>query len=1531
VKKICIVFLILIIADQAFAQHSHRAYLTLADSLFKHHNYTEAAYYYQRAIKNANEPGNIMLKIARAYTEINSVKEAEAWYEKAKDNKAQFSAEDTYHYIKELIMLERRKDAEIVLRNFLTDYPEARYAHELLEDIQNTGKYFKDSSDYRVTSLSINTPDAEFAPVYYKGGLVFTSAQSQSISKKKYHWDNSSFLNLYHTTKGNSQVFQKPILFDNEINTRLHDGPVSFYANGERMILNRNSQTKMEGRSGVYISHLMLFDVGRNPGNKTWEFTPLPFEHSSHSFAHPDVSDDGNTLYFISDKPGGYGGTDIYVSVRSNGTWSAPSNLGPDINTPENESFPFFLGNTLYFSSDGHGGLGGLDLFKSSWSQNGFTPPVNLGYPLNSPVDDFSLITKDHRSGYFSSARNGNDDLFEFQRQVKSIKMLARLCDGVTNVSLPEGTIQLLTNTGGDLSLASGKGGNIRFELPEEAAYIMIAKKDGKTGVLSGIATPGQDFQHIVHQIQAYGDTSYVTCIGNLKNESGQPQNVFAANIIDETTGEKTIFTFAKSLMSFQGKQGHHYRIEVQTETGNTAVYTLGIDPGDHETKTWSMTIKDTLLLTTLAVKVVDERTHSSVAGARIRITTLAEPDFELTADENGYAEFSLPVTASYIVIALKDSLAGMHYGFAEKEPDKNTVVHPIYLKKETLPKAQVVALVKNSRGEILQNATVTVTNKANGEAVSSKIENGLLHFFADPDAEYAIRVEHEGYRPVTERIAIAGNTASTSKLSIVLSEIQPAIYPLSAHVYKEKDNSSFVGVDVKILRLSVSDLNLVSNDKGIVEFTVPEGEGYIAVASKDGFTGAYMGIAESAGSSPVIPVPVNNNDINALTIFGKVTNQNGVAIPNTFIEITDNKTGEKILGKIENGVLSFPAKRDGTYSIRASADNYTTVEKTISPDPSGTIVTIPTITLSKRIPVTTMIGNSKGEILKDATVRVTDETTGEQVQAEFKEGVLTFLSEQGKTYDITVEHHDYQSVAEELIVPRLTETVKPFFIALPERGNQSLSLAIAARVFMQSDSASVPGAEVKVISLAADDIDLVSDKDGIVRFIVPEGLAYIAVARKNEYSGVYAGISEKGNDGTLVFQSIVLKNNDGQVPVLGFVMDENGQPPSTIQAVVTDNNTGQPVNVTITHGIVSFDGKKEGDYTIEISDENYETYTESIEINPQTFNIQLLEITLIRKKLMVLPPGASLIIVSNENPRLYITSPDSHDEIIEEKGVLYLQHGEVKKMIGKGSLQALMERPAQLIALTEDQTVKLENIYFDFNSALLDEEDRQVLKKVNEVIVRYPLLKLLVNAHADARGSASYNLGLTRKRARAIRHHLVKNGLRQRHISIRAYGKSVPAVICTTDECSEQQHQRNRRAEFELTSLPKAKLEPLPVIKPQAAGSNPLAGERVKASYADLLAKYGDRQAQELTFKVCVGAYRFNPDMTFPNLAVLGNVTKQVRGGIHYYYLQDFQTLNAAENIRQQAIQKGITDAYVTIFYKGNKISFAQFVSLTK
>jgi hypothetical protein len=215
--------------------------------------------------------------------------------------------------------------------------------------------------------------------------------------------------------------------------------------------------------------------------------------------------------------------------------------------------------------------------------------------------------------------------------------------------------------------------------------------------------------------------------------------------------------------------------------------------------------------------------------------------------------------------------------------------------------------------------------------------------------------------------------------------------------------------------------------------------------------------------------------------------------------------------------------------------------------------------------------------------------------------------------------------------------------------------------------------------------------------------------------------------------------------------------------------------------------------------------------------------------------------------------------------------------------------------------------------------------------MIQYPLLQLAVNTHADTRGSARYNLQLTRRRAKAVKSYLAEQGVKSRRMEARAYGKSTPAVICSTLACSEEQHQKNRRAEFELAISRKKNLQPLPITKSQAVVMKPSAKARVSANYAALLAKYGNRQMEGLVFKVCVGAYRLNPTLTFPAFADLGTVERQETDGIHYYYLQSFQSLQAAEDVRQQVIMRGVSDAYIVIFYKDSKISFSRFVSITE
>src|SRR5688572_16667867 len=502
-----------LVSESASCQHSSNSYNKLGDSLYAQHHFRYAAKYYEKALKSAPDGGSIMIKLARCYGKLNETDNSLLWYSAAKNNRAIFNNDDIYQYAQVLAMGEQRSSAKSVLQELIEKDPYARKEREFLEDLSNYEKYYQDSASYRVKSLSINTLVAEFAPAFYKDGIVYASATPENAVKPKYHWDNSHFLNLLHS-KITDNKFQQPSFFEHDLNTKYHDGPAVFYNNFNKMIVNRNQKGVVSNAGGRDVWHMALLDATYVPANDSWQVEPLPFDEAPYSFLHPNISEDGTTLYFVSDKPGGYGGTDIYRSVRVNGTWTEPFNLGPVVNSSDNEVFPFFDGTTLYFASRGHGGLGGLDIYSATLIVNGFAPPENLGSPINSPKDDFSfIISKDQRTGYLASSRNGNDDLFSFEKVLAKVPLLVHTFDGTTRIPLGAATVQIISATSEDLSLTSDSGGNFGFSLPEGTDYIIVVSKEDKVGMHMGTVSGTTD-HGVTHQLPAYSDTTTIPCVG---------------------------------------------------------------------------------------------------------------------------------------------------------------------------------------------------------------------------------------------------------------------------------------------------------------------------------------------------------------------------------------------------------------------------------------------------------------------------------------------------------------------------------------------------------------------------------------------------------------------------------------------------------------------------------------------------------------------------------------------------------------------------------------------------------------------------------------------------------------------------------------------------------------------------------------------------------------------------------------------------------------------------------------------------------
>ena len=265
----------------------------------------------------------------------------------------------------------------------------------------------------------INSDELEFSPVFYKNGIVFISTRFESLiyNVKDKNIGGKNIMSIYRAERNEEGFLGAPEPLADELIFRLHEGPVTFDRTASSIFFTRNENQE---KAPDGFKKLQIYTAEKS--GEVWEnIRKLSFNDVNYNYCHPSISPDEDVLFISSDIPGGYGGMDLYAVFKTDSTWSQMINLGDKVNTTGNEVFPYIAADgTLYFSSDGHGGLGNLDLFYSTKNQNTeeWRSPVNLGFPFNSSVDDFGFIVdRDNKNGYFSSDRPGGfgeDDIYSF-------------------------------------------------------------------------------------------------------------------------------------------------------------------------------------------------------------------------------------------------------------------------------------------------------------------------------------------------------------------------------------------------------------------------------------------------------------------------------------------------------------------------------------------------------------------------------------------------------------------------------------------------------------------------------------------------------------------------------------------------------------------------------------------------------------------------------------------------------------------------------------------------------------------------------------------------------------------------------------------------------------------------------------------------------------------------------------------------------------------------------------------------------------
>ncbi|MBT1699262.1 PD40 domain-containing protein [Fulvivirgaceae bacterium PWU4] len=411
-------------AQQKKVSEKQKARLSRADQLFEHGHYGEAITAYEEVLEGDRRNMEVMLKIAEASFRLPDLEQASGWYQDA------FAQSETglpetvpahhlYNYAEILLSEEQYDEALRWFGLYKQRVPEDTRSERRIRGIASLHELKKDASQYSISVVSFNSAYPDFSPSFYDSGLVFVSGRREAAAEKEKKDARGTYLDLYYTKTLPDSTFSSPIRISNALNTDFHEGPAVFYDDGRKVIFTRNNlNDKLRRSEEAIVIHLQLFAAEKDASGKTWK-TPvlLAINNKDYSIGHPAISSDGLNLYFSSNKPGGYGGTDLYVSRWVNNTWSAPENLGAAVNTEGNEMFPFVAADTtLYFASNGHAGFGGLDIYR--YNLAGTTEVKNMGHPVNSSKDDFGLILDAKtNTGYFSSNRqdiNGdrNDNIY---------------------------------------------------------------------------------------------------------------------------------------------------------------------------------------------------------------------------------------------------------------------------------------------------------------------------------------------------------------------------------------------------------------------------------------------------------------------------------------------------------------------------------------------------------------------------------------------------------------------------------------------------------------------------------------------------------------------------------------------------------------------------------------------------------------------------------------------------------------------------------------------------------------------------------------------------------------------------------------------------------------------------------------------------------------------------------------------------------------------------------------------------------------
>ena len=591
-KRLLLAGCFLLLALPVLAQSGK---LKKADEYYSKLSYAYAIELYEELIGTEADSPEMKGRLATSYYKIGNTPNAEKYFSLMINSPAA-TREDYFNYAQVLKQNGNYALSDQWMQKFHEDLQADMRGISFANDPSYIQTIEKLGSMFTINNLSINSQVADFGGYPSPDGkqVYFVSSRNEQIAvQHEWSWNGDNFLDLYRADISGSMQPSQPELITRRVNTRYHEGPLCFSPDGKTVYFTRNNLSKgSKRRDSDGIQNLKLYRAAIEQDGTWKNEESLPFNSQNYSVGHPAVSADGKTLYFVSDKPSGFGGADLYkVEIKPDGTYGEPLNLGSKFNTEGQEMFPWISSDgNLFFSSNGHIGLGGLDVFVVLPARDGgWGKVINVGKPVNSQKDDFAFtMNKDNRTGYFSSNREGGkgDDDIYFYELIKpfrnQITVEGKVTDQLSGLTLPGAVVQLEDERGNVVAhTVADANGNYSFDIEPDKNYILSVKQmdyfDNSTSFSTISLVPGTTtIQKDIALEKNPGLVLYALIVDGKTNLPLEGVNI---NILDKDNGQLLISSLTPAAGSVQ-------KGLIDKKTGDVLSYTIQLSKSGYLGKT---------------------------------------------------------------------------------------------------------------------------------------------------------------------------------------------------------------------------------------------------------------------------------------------------------------------------------------------------------------------------------------------------------------------------------------------------------------------------------------------------------------------------------------------------------------------------------------------------------------------------------------------------------------------------------------------------------------------------------------------------------------------------------------------------------------------------------------------------------------------------------------------------------------------------------------------------------------------------------